>query len=63
MKGYKTVTFSRSYKFPVESLEVKKRPNESLENTAKRLAIEEMEEDMRNNFLQPGDEDFAIKVI
>ena len=38
----KTVTFSRSYKFPVESLEVKKRPNESLEDTAKRLAIQEM---------------------
>ena len=59
----KTVTFSRSYKFPVELLKVKKRQNESLEDTAKRLAIEEMEEDMRNNFLQPGDEDFAIKVI
>ena len=59
----KTVTFSRSYKFPVELLEVKKRPNESLEDTAKRLAIQEMEEDIRNNFLEPGDEDFAIKVI
>ena len=59
----KTVTFSRSYKFPVESLKVKKRPNESLEDTAKRLAIQEMEEDMRNNFLQPGDEDFAITII
>ena len=59
----KTVTFSRSYKFPVELLEVKKRPNENLEDTAKRLAIQEMEEDMRNNFLEPGDEDFAIKVI
>ena len=59
----KTVTFSRSYKFPVELLEVKKRPNESLKDTAKRLAIQEMEEDMRNNFLQPGDEDFAITII
>ena len=59
----KTVTFSRSYKLPVELLEVKKRPNESLEDTAKRLAIQEMEEDMRNNFLQPGDEDFAITII
>ena len=59
----KTVTFSRSYKFPVESLEVKKRPNESLEDTAKRLAIEEMQEELRNNFLEPGDEDFSIKVI
>ena len=59
----KTVTFSRSYKFPVELLEVKKRPNESLRDTAKRLAIEEMQEELRNNFLEPGDEDFAIKVI
>ena len=59
----KTVTFSRSYKFPVESLEVKKRPNESIENTAKRLAIEEMQEELRNNFLEPGDEDFAITII
>ena len=59
----KTVTFSRSYKFPVELLEVKKRPNESIENTAKRLAIEEMQEELRNNFLEPGDEDFAITII
>lgn len=59
----KTVTFSRSYKFPVELLEVKKRPNESLRDTAKRLAIEEMQEELRNNFLEPGDEDFAITII
>ena len=59
----KTVTFSRSYKFPVELLEVKKRPNESLKDTAKRLAIEEMQEELRNNFLEPGDEDFAITII
>ena len=58
----KTVTFSRSYKFPVELLEVKKRPNESIENTAKRLAIEEMQEELKNNFLEPGDDDFAIKI-
>lgn len=58
----KTVTFSRSYKFPVELLEVKKRPNESIENTAKRLAIEEMQEELRNNFLEPGDEDFTITI-
>ena len=58
----KTVTFSRSYKFPIELLEVKKRPNESIENTAKRLAIEEMQEELRNNFLEPGDDDFAIKI-
>ena len=59
----KTVTFSRSYKFPEELLEVKKRPNESLRDTAKRLAIEEMQEELRNNFLEPGDEDFAITII
>ena len=59
----KTVTFSRSYKFPVELLEVKKRPNESLRDTTKRLAIEEMQEELRNNFLEPGDEDFAITII
>ena len=59
----KTVTFSRSYKFPVELLEVKKRPNESLRDTTKRLAIEEMREELRNNFLEPGDEDFAITII
>ena len=58
----KTVTFSRSYKFPVELLEVKKRPNESIENAAKRLAIEEMQEELRNNFLEPGDEDFTITI-
>lgn len=57
-----TVEFSRKYKFTKAELEIRKDRNESLNDAAKRLAIVEMKEELRNNFLEPGDVDFTITI-
>ena len=63
MESYKTVIVSRVYKISDAEIEVRKGSNESDKDTAKRIALQVMTEELRNGMLEPGDDDFSIKVI
>ena len=63
MESYKTVVVSRSYTISDAEIEVRKTLNESNNDTAKRIALQVMAEELRNGMLEPGDDDFSIKVI
>lgn len=63
MENYKTVIISRTYKISDAEIEVRKTLNESDKDTAKRIAIQVMNEELRTGLLEAGDDDFSIKVI
>jgi len=63
MESYKTVIISRTYKISDAEIEVKQSSNESIKDTAKRIAIQTMNEELRIGLLEAGEEDFSIKVI
>lgn len=63
MENYKTVIISRTYKISDAEIEVRKTLNESDKDTAKRIAIQVMNEELRTGILEAGDDDFSIKII
>lgn len=63
MENYKTVVVSRIYKISDAEIEVRKTNNESDKDTAKRIALQVMTEELRVGLLEAGEEDFSVKVI
>ena len=62
MKSYKTVIVSRVYKISDAEIEVRKGSNESDKDTAKRIALQVMAEELRTGMLEAGEDDFNISV-
>ena len=63
MESYKTVVVSRVYKISEAEIEVRKTLNESNNDTAKRIALQIMTEELRIGLLEANDDDFSVKVI
>ena len=62
MEGYKTVVVSRSYTISDAEIEVRKTRNESSKETAKRIALQVMAEELRTGMLEADEDDFSISV-
>ena len=62
MESYKTVIISRSYTISDAEIEVRKTRNESSKETAKRIAIQVMKEELRTGMLEAGEDDFSIQI-
>ena len=62
MESHKTVTISRSYTISDAEIEVRKTRNESSKETAKRIALQVMAEELRTGMLEAGEDDFSISV-
>ena len=62
MESYKTVIISRSYTISDAEIEVRKTRNESSKETAKRIALQVMNEELRTGMLEAGEDDFSISV-
>ena len=63
MESYKTVVVSRVYKISEAEIEVRKTLKESNNDTAKRIALQIMTEELRIELLEANDDDFSVKVI
>ena len=63
MESYKTEVVSRVYKISEAEIEVRKTLNESNNDTAKRIALQIMTEELRIGLLEANDDDFSVKVI
>ena len=62
MESHKTVIISRSYTISDAEIEVRKTRNESSKETAKRIALQVMAEELRTGMLEAGEDDFSISV-
>ena len=62
MENYKSVVVSRTYKISDAEIEVRKTLNESNNDTAKRIALQVMAEELRTGMLEAGEDDFNISV-
>ena len=62
MESHKTVIISRSYTISDAEIEVRKTRNESIKETAKRIALQVMAEELRTGMLEAGEDDFSISV-
>ena len=62
MESHKTVIISRSYTISDAEIEVRKTRNESSKETAKRIALQVMNEELRTGMLEAGEDDFSISV-
>lgn len=62
MESHKTVIISRSYTISDAEIEVRKTRNESSKETAKRIALQVMNEELRTGMLEAGEDDFSIQV-
>ena len=62
MESHKTVIISRSYTISDAEIEVSKTRNESSKETAKRIALQVMNEELRTGMLEAGEDDFCIQV-
>ena len=62
MENYKSVVVSRVYKISDAEIEVRKTRNESSKETAKRIALQVMAEELRTGMLEAGEDDFNISV-
>ena len=62
MEGYKSVVVSRVYRISEAEIEVRKSRNESDKDTAKRIALQVMAEELRTGMLEAGEDDFNISV-
>ena len=62
MEGYKSVIVSRVYRISEAEIEVRKSRNESDKDTAKRIALQVMAEELRTGMLEAGEDDFSISV-
>lgn len=62
MESHKTVIISRSYIISDAEIEVRKTRNESSKETAKRIALQVMNEELRTGMLEAGEDDFSIQV-
>ena len=63
MEGYKSVVVSRVYRISDAEIEVRKTLNESSNDTAKRIALQVMAEELRLGILEANNDDFSIQVI
>ena len=59
---YKLVVVSRVYRISEAEIEVRKTLNESNNDTAKRIALQVMAEELRTGMLEAGEDDFSISV-
>ena len=62
MENYKSVVVSRTYKISDAEIEVRKTLNESNNDTAKRIALQVMAEELRTGMLEADEDDFSISV-
>lgn len=62
MDDFYKVIFIRSYYISKEEVIQRKHNNETREETIKRLATNAMEEDGRNGFLNPCDDNYLIQI-
>lgn len=62
MESHKTVIISRSYTISDAEIEVRKTRNESSKETAKRIALQVMKEELRIGVLEAGEDDFTIQI-
>lgn len=63
MEGYKSVVVSRVYRISDAEIEVRKTLNESSNDTAKRVALQVMAEELRLGMLEANNDDFSIQVV
>lgn len=62
MSDFYKVTFTRHYYISKEEVIQRKCNNETKDETIKRLATNAMEEDGRNGFLNPCDDNYLIQI-